>query len=302
MRTVKPGTCLKLALALLVIATCAQAQTRRNNRSLSFNTDNRNVTSCGDLRMTYDRQPAVTEEAEMTVPASQVATLRAELTNGGAFISGWDRNEYAVKTCKAAPPDDPNAVGILRDIKTSISGGGQLRVDGPAGSDWVATLIVMVPRLSNMDIQTRNGPVQLRDLAGVIRLNATNGPLELTNVGGVVDASTTNGPITSRGASGDQKVSAVNGPITIELSGRQWDGPGLQVSTRNGPLGISIPDGYASGIFAETSTRSPLSCSASICAGAMRTEGAQQTIRIGNAQPQVRVSTSNGPLSIRTAN
>jgi hypothetical protein len=258
------------------------------------------VTDCRAIQVSYDRQAAITEESEMSLPASQVPTLKTQMGNGGVYINGWDRNEYSVRTCKAVP-DDPNATATLREINTTTNGSGLLTVNGPNDKEWTVNLIVMAPRLSHLDIETQNGPLQLSELAGVIRLSATNGPIGLHNIGGVVDATTTNGPISLKGASGDQRVTAVNGPVSIELSGNRWDGPGLQVSTRNGPLSVGIPDGYSSGIAVQTSDRSPVNCKASVCAGATRTLNSPSTIRIGSGEPVVRLSTANGPLSIQSA-
>jgi DUF4097 and DUF4098 domain-containing protein YvlB len=289
-------------IALIAVSSTIDAQNRRTNRSVSTNVNrDRPVNNCGDIRVTFDRRPAITDETEMSLSASQVSTLRTLMSTGGIYINGWDRSEYSVKTCKAVPDDDPNATNTLREINTASNGNGQLTVSGPTGGEWTANLIIMVPRLSTLDIETRNGPLQLRDLAGNIRLNATNGPISLRNVGGVVQTTTTNGPISLVGASGDQRVAATNGPISIRLSGNRWDGPGLEASTKNGPLSISVPDAYGSGIWIQTSDHSPLSCKSSACAGATRTLGSPGVIRIGSGDPIVRLSTANGPLSIQTA-
>jgi DUF4097 and DUF4098 domain-containing protein YvlB len=301
MRTMRTRLALLLiTVALIAVSSTIGAQNRRTSRSASTNVSGDAVNNCGDIRVTFDRQPAITEETEMSLPGSQVSALRTRLSKGGVYISGWDRSEYSVKTCKAVP-DDPNATNMLRNINTASNGGGNLTVSGPSDGEWEANLIIMVPRLSTMDIETRNGPLQLRDLAGNIRLNATNGPISLRNVGGVVETTTTNGPISLVGASGDQRVAATNGPINIRLSGSLWDGPGLEASTKNGPLSISVPDAYGSGIWIQAPGNSPLNCKLAACAGVSRTLGSPNVIRIGSGDPIVRLSTSNGPLSIQAA-
>src|SRR4051812_9067751 len=178
MRTHKAA--LLIAVASLGITSMAGAQNRSFDKGPSFNMDHRGpITNCGDLRIEYGHRPAVTEEAQLTLPASQTARLRTQMSNGGVFITGWDRSEYLAKTCKAVSADDPNPTATLRDIVTTSDGSGLIAVSGPAGQDWVASLIIMVPRLTNMEVETRNGPLQLRDLAGNIRLAATNGPISL---------------------------------------------------------------------------------------------------------------------------
>jgi DUF4097 and DUF4098 domain-containing protein YvlB len=193
-----------------------------------------------------------------------------------------------------------NGPTTLREITTNYANG-QLSVSGPSGRDWTANVIIMVPRLSTLELQTSNGPLQLRDLAGNIRLSASNGPISLDNVGGIVQATTTNGPISLKGASGDQRLTATNGPIHIGLSGSRWEGPGLEVSTQNGPLSISIPDSYNSGIAIQTSDHSPIRCSAPACASATRSLSSPSMIRFGSGDTTVRLSTVNGPLSIQAA-
>jgi Toastrack DUF4097 len=287
-------------IALLGISSLIAAQNRRAGQGFSSSVNgDQAVTKCDDIRVTYSRQPAITEEVEMALPASQVSTLRTRMSNGGVYINGWDRNEFSVKTCKATAADDSNPTATLRAI-TTTNNGGDIAISGPSDHEWTANLIIMAPRLSRMDIETRNGPLQMRNLAGVLHLTAANGPISLNNVGGVVETITTNGPIALRNASGDQRLSATNGPVHVELSGSRWDGPGLQVSTKNGPLSLSLPDGYSSGIAIETSQRAPVSCTAPACSGATRSIGSPSVIRLGNGEPIVRLSTANGPLSIQT--
>jgi DUF4097 and DUF4098 domain-containing protein YvlB len=297
MKAMKTFLTLGLVLALSL---AAHAQNRRN-KGASTNIRNGNVTDCGDIQVSFDRKPAITDQSEFTIPAAQVSTLQTRMSNGGIFINGWDRNEFSVKTCKAVPDGDSDGTATLRDIATNRTGSVQISISGPSDRDWTAHLIIRVPRLSTMNIETVNGPLSLRDLAGNIRLTATNGPIALQNVGGVVETTATNGPISLAAASGDHRVNTTNGPVSLKLSGRQWDGPGLEVSTRNGPLSLAIPDGYGSAIAIQTNERSPVNCTASACAGATRSLGSPTIIRMGSGNPVVRVTTSSGPLSISSA-
>ena len=294
----KNKTLLILALTVIALPLILNAQTRRRSTNTSTNT-NGNVTSCGDISVTFDKRPAITEESEMTIPASQLSTFRAQASNNGIYVTGWDRAEYSVKTCKAVSPEETNAASLLKEI-TTTNDGGRISVNGPSGSEWIANLIVMTPRLANLDLQAANGPLQLRELAGVIHLSAANGPISLENVGGSVQATTANGPISIKGATGDHRLSATNGPINIALSGSRWDGPGLEASTQNGPLNLQIPDGYSSGVRIQASDHSPVTCKSVACAQASRSLGSPSIIRLGNGDPIVRLSTVNGPLSIQS--
>jgi DUF4097 and DUF4098 domain-containing protein YvlB len=292
----------KLTLFVLIFVAAAlsgDAQDRgKRNRSTSIDNGNRQVTACGDIRISYDRRPAITEETTMTIPSSQVSTLQARSSNSGIYVHGWDRNEYSVTTCKAIPEDvSRDTLGLI----TTTNSNGLISVNGPSDREWMANLIISVPRITKLDMQTSNGPLQLRDMAGEIRLNAANGPVHLSNVGGSVQVTTANGPIHVEGSSGDHRISATNGPVHIALSGSSWDGPGFEATTRNGPLTLSVPPSYNSGIRIEAPERSPVSCRASVCSQASRSLNAGGIIRIGNGDPRVRLSTQNGPLSIQDA-
>src|SRR5262245_45289005 len=103
----------QITIVLATVTFAVHAQSRRPNRSFGFNVStDRTVTDCRDIQVTYDRQPAITDQSEMTLAASQVSTLRTQMSNGGLYITGWDRSEYSVKTCRAVP-NDPDAAAAL---------------------------------------------------------------------------------------------------------------------------------------------------------------------------------------------
>jgi hypothetical protein len=93
-------------------------------------------------------------------------------------------------------------------------------------------------------------------------------------------------------------VETENGPIGVRLTGRRWDGS-LTARAGNGPLTLSLPADYQSGVEVSSSSRSPWSCRASACrdAGPHSDEGAR-TFRFGGGEVAVRLSTVNGPVTI----
>src|SRR3954466_492552 len=103
--------------ALMALTFTINAQNRRGERSGSLNIDrNGPVADCSNLKVTFDRSPALTEESETSLTPGLVAVLKTQMSKGGAFIIGWDRNDYSIKTCKAVPNDDPSASSTMRDI------------------------------------------------------------------------------------------------------------------------------------------------------------------------------------------
>ena len=275
----KTTTTLLAIMVIVALPLATNAQRRSRSSSTRVSSDG-SPTSCSDIRVAFDRRPVITEETQMTLTASQVSVFRAQAPDGGIYVTGWDRSDYSIKTCKAVPDDDVNAAGTLRGITTTVAGG-RLSVTGPTVGEWMAHLIIMAPRTSSLDLESGNGALHLRDLAGSIQVKASNGPVSLDNIGGSVRAAT------------------VNGPMNIALSGSGWEGPGLEASSQNGPISVGIPENYGSGIRIQTS--GPVSCRSSLCDQATRSLASPSIIQIGNGDPVVRLSTVNGPFSIQRA-
>ena len=157
---------------------------------------------------------------------------------------------------------------------------------------------------ARVDLEAGNGPISVRDFDGVLTAHAQNGPLALKNVSGEVDASTSNGPISVSGSSGTMKLAASNGPLTIGLDGTGWVGGGLEAATKNGPLTLKIPRGYGSSVVVEKRGRGPISCRAEGCGRVADLDARDwsdepQTIELGSGPAAVRLSTVNGPVTIK---
>jgi hypothetical protein len=170
---------------------------------------------------------------------------------------------------------------LARAVRIELTPGGG-RAIGPEGEEWTVVYHVYVPRRRNLEATANNGPLSARGVSGRIRLETRNGPIHLADVGGEVTAR------------------AQNGPIGVKLSGSTWEGVGLDAETRNGPISLSIPEGYAAVLETGTvngpfETEIPLQ---------VRIEPGQEGRRfraeLGGGGPLVRVVTTNGPVSIRS--
>ena len=97
------------------------------------------------------------------------------------------------------------------------------------------------------------------------------------------------------------RLNAQNGPIALKLAGEAWNGSQLEARTINGPLALSLPENFRSGIRLETSGHSPVSCSAAPCRNAW-TDGGRggRTMQMNGASDTVRISTENGPVAVHT--
>ena len=153
-----------------------------------------------------------------------------------------------------------------------------------------------------MKLETRNGPLSIHGVAGNVVARAVNGPVSVNGCNGEIQIDAQNGPVDVSETSGKVRAIASNGPLSINLSGQSWDGSGLEARASNGPLTLRLPAGYQSGVLVELSRHSPLNCRAAICSDAVRLGGEDGgTLRIGSADAQVRLSATNGPVSITSS-
>ncbi|HEY0142698.1 MAG TPA: DUF4097 family beta strand repeat-containing protein [Thermoanaerobaculia bacterium] len=239
-----------------------------------------------------DRQSVVQREE---IPARGLRSLKVTAENGPVSVKGG--NEYSIVVCKAAEDE-----AALRDVRVSLRGN-ELSAEGPSDGRWTVAYQITVPRGAELDVQTENGPIAMREIDGRVTAHATNGPISIKDIRGDVDAKTTNGPISITGRGGNVKAIASNGPVSVKLEGESWGGS-LEARTSNGPLSVKVPRGYATGVVIETDGHGPVSCNFDGCDEVRRAqrEGRHrdaQRFELGSGPRNVRLSTSNGPLTIR---
>ena len=272
----------------------------------------KNVESCGDIRIRYDRSYAERSEDAFTLPGS--ATFQVKMpANSGFYVIGERRRDFGVTACKAARRADD-----LGAIRVTPQGSG-VSFQGPAGDDWLVFLIVRAPRDAAVDLEVKNGSLAVRELSGRIMARTTNGPISIVNASGELDAKAVNGPISLDGCTGSGVARAVNGPISFEgsagtyrldtqngpiavsLEGDRWDGGSLDAHAVNGPLSLKFSEGYRSGVVVEMHGNGPVSCPDSACQNARKSwDDDSRRIEFGDEKPVVRLSTKSGPVSIQT--
>ena len=201
--------------------------------------------------------------------------------NGGASITGWDRDSIHIRAMVTTRSrTEARAKELASEVRTDLAAA-TLAADGPntSGRDsWWVSYDIMVPRRSNISVETVNGPINIENVNGKIELEATNGPVILSGVGGDVQSRTQ------------------NGPMIVELTGTKWEGTGLDASTQNGPVQLSIPKGYSAEL--ETGTHNgPMSFGLPITVQG-RINPRRITTTLGSGGARIRVVTHNGPVVV----
>ncbi len=268
------------------------------NRGFNLNI-NGSAESCADLKVRSSGELAQVNES-FTMSKGEAPILELNAADRGQIrVRGWDRADYSVETCKIAAADTKAAADqALRGISIAHAAG-RISFDGPAAdsADWMAVFIVHAPRDASLNLEAKNGPIDVRGVNGTVKLRATNGPIAIAECGGSVEAHTTNGPIAFSGDRGEVHLNAQNGPIALKLATETWNGSQLEARTINGPLAVSLAENFRSGMRLETSGHSPVSCSAAQCRNAWR-DG--RTLQMNGTSDTIRLSTENGPVAVHT--
>lgn len=226
------------------------------------------------------------EERSMGWRSRDGATLTVDASpNGGVSVSGWDKDSvHVLLKVQTQAGSDAEARELAQQLRV-VNDNGTLRVEGPSSrryANWSISFEIYAPRRVDVDISTENGPLEVEDITGRLRLEARNGPLSLDHVAGDVDAR------------------AQNGPLHVTLAGTRWEGAGLNAETQNGPLLLVIPEGYNAEL--ETGTVNgpmdvgfPIMVQGRIGVGSRR----RLTTTLGSGGPRIRVVTTNGPAVLR---
>jgi DUF4097 and DUF4098 domain-containing protein YvlB len=268
------------------------------NGGFNINIDG-NAESCAALKVRAGGEIAQVNES-FTLSKGEAPILEINAADhGNIHVRGWDRADYAVETCKIAVADTR---GTADQTARSISVGhaaGRVTFNGPTtdSAEWMAVFLVHAPRDASLNLEAKNGPIDVRGVNGSVKLRATNGPIAIADCGGSVEAHTTNGPIAFSGDRGEVHLNAQNGPIALKLATESWNGSQLEAHTINGPLAVSLPENFRSGMRLETSGHSPVSCSATPCRTAWR-DG--RTMQMNGTNDTIRLSTENGPVAVHT--
>lgn len=275
---------------------------------VSANEQNRRVdleaADCSTINQMFGDFEVARATQRTTVPVT-VGTLELRPdANGGVRIERGPGGVYGITACVAAGAASRADAQAAADAVRLEVDGNRVRVRGAGETrgglrSWSVQLIVTAPDGASLVAETTNGPIGVHDFAGTLDLRASNGPISVHGVEGDVKAHASNGPISIEGSRGEFDVETANGPISVRLEGRRWDGH-LTARASNGPLTLSVPSDYQSGVEITSSAHSPWSCRASACrAGNRDWDDRSRMLHLGTDPVVVRLSTVNGPVTVQ---
>lgn len=187
---------------------------------------------CSGTNWSNGEKVSFKEVREMTLPAS--GSLRVDGgRNGGVSVKGENRSDILVKACVNTWADSDEAAKAVA-VRIRIGTSPEVKADGGDDSNYSVSYEIRVPQSTNL------------------KLNAHNGGISISSVDGMLEFETTNGGVNLQDVAGDVVGRTTNGGVNVKLSGSSWKGNGLNVTTSNGGVNLTLPANYAANI--ETGT------------------------------------------------
>jgi hypothetical protein len=224
-----------LARALAAIALCSALAATANAQGFATHPCPDKSEDNGFLAHFFGGSEQACELRSTTFPLAN-GRLNVTTQNGAIEIIGEDRHDVALEArVSVHAGSESEAANILHQI--TITAGGTVEAHGPhpSGSrNWSVSFKLRVPHHLAAELRTMNGALSLTAIDGNIHGETTNGGLEFSRLAGDVHLTTT------------------NGGIHATLDGPTWHGTGLEATTTNGGVSVSVPSNYSAHLVAST--------------------------------------------------
>ncbi len=208
-------------------------------------------------------------ETDTTIAVPAGASLSVNNFGGSIVVHAWTQNRVKVHaehgsrgsieaslagstlTLRAgsrhgAPSVVDFDITVPQDMALTLSGTyTEIEVDGVRGAINAETVDGSIDVTGGSGIITLHsvqGSVTLADATGRVEVNSINESVELSNVSGQIKAETTNGNMTLMGIkSSSVEATTINGDV--EYDGTITDGGTYSLSSHNGDITVSVPEG-----------------------------------------------------------
>jgi DUF4097 and DUF4098 domain-containing protein YvlB len=243
----------------------------------------------------------IKEVREMKVATAPGAALSVQTANGGIEIVPTDSSEMRIKaTISAKSKARLDAVHIA--ASNDAAKGNDVRVDFPPpakGEEEGCSLIIEVPRATNVKLVATNGGLSMSGTAGSASLDSSNGSVTIKGHDGPATVHTSNGSITASAISGSAALKTSNGPVTLHGAAQPF-----QIETSNGPVQVTLAPEFAGIIAMATSNGKvafPKDAKVESQSGNKGYGNAEAKISIGSGAESSSIQTSNGPVEVKSA-
>lgn len=206
--------------------------------------------------------------------------------HGGLRVAGSPRPDIRVRLVIQTQGEDPDdARELAKQVSLDLSSAvwrprvPDIRDDRRNGRRLVsATVLIDAPRQTDLVARVEHAPMAIAGLRGRLDLDASHGPLVLDDVGG------------------DVRARVQHGPLSIDVSGKTWDGAGLDAEAMHGPLTLRLPRDFDADLEIGAE-HGPLDIDFPVTV--TRFDRSRISTKLGAGGPRVRAFATHGPLRVR---
>ncbi len=213
--------------------------------------------------------------------AGSTLTLRAGSRHGAPSVVDFD-------------------ITVPQDMALTLSGTyTEIEVDGVRGAINAETVDGSIDVTGGSGIITLHsvqGSVTLADATGRVEVNSINESVELSNVSGQIKAETTNGNMTLMGIkSSSVEAITINGDV--EYDGTITDGGTYSLSSHNGDITVSVPEG-ANVTLSVATANGDIDASFALPFRGTR-EKHRYTFKLGSGSARMEAESFQGDINLR---
>jgi len=169
---------------------------------------------------------------EKTIDFKKSGTIYLKSIVGDIEVKSWENEKVEVKALIQVKSEEESQK-LLDEIKILINTTDdrvEIEVDYPEKEEnrsfwdllfggkkheFRISFWLTVPKISNLDMNTTNGEINIYDIEGKVFSKSTNGSIQLENISGNTELRTTNGSVNTKNVIGDIDVKTTNGKIVI---------------------------------------------------------------------------------------
>ncbi|MEX2179570.1 MAG: hypothetical protein WD801_12720 [Gemmatimonadaceae bacterium] len=208
--------------------------------------------------------------------------------HGGLRVVGAQRSDIRVRLVIQTQGEDlADARDLARQVSLDLSRATWrpevpvIRDNRRIGRRYVsATVLIDAPRQTDLIARVEHAPMWVEGLRGRLDLDAAHGPLNLNDVGG------------------DVRARVRHGPLTIAVTGRTWDGAGLDAQAEHGPLTLRLPREFDADLEMGAE-HGPMDIDFPVTL--TRFDRTRISTKLGAGGPRIRAFATHGPLSVHVA-
>jgi len=262
-------------------------------------------------------------ETDTTIAVPAGASLSVNNFGGSIVVHAWTQNRVKVHaehgsrgsieaslagstlTLRAgsrhgAPSVVDFDITVPQDMALTLSGTyTEIEVDGVRGAINAETVDGSIDVTGGSGIITLHsvqGSVTLADATGRVEVNSINESVELSNVSGQIKAETTNGNMTLMGIkSSSVEAITINGDV--EYDGTITDGGTYSLSSHNGDITVSVPEG-ANVTLSVATANGDIDASFALPFRGTR-EKHRYTFKLGSGSARMEAESFQGDINLR---